>query len=199
MKTKDFVSQNEELNYELTQKGKHASYINEIQSLVVTDVMTELNYFEKYETKEIIQILSIFCDVKVEDSIKNNYPVLNGKCESVMKMFHKCYEEYTDIEDRYKVFTGLNANCLNYDIYEYIQQWVNTESEIECRIIIKKIKEEKEISLGDFCKALLKISTICKELYSMAIELEHIELAHKLSTVDGVILKYVVTNQSLYV
>lgn len=199
MKTKDFVSQNEELNYELTQKGKHASYINEIQSLVVTDVMTELNYFEKYETKEIIQILSIFCDVKVEDSIKNNYPVLNGKCESVMKMFHKCYEEYSDIEDRYKVFTGLNANCLNYDIYEYIQQWVNTESEIECRIIIKKIKEEKEISLGDFCKALLKISTICKELYSMAIELEHIELAHKLSTVDGVILKYVVTNQSLYV
>ena len=199
MKYKKYVSQNEDKTYELTQLGKHASYVKEVQPLITANIMDELKYFDDYDTKDIIQILSIFCDVKVEDTIKNNYPVSNGKCESVMKMFHNQFEEFGVLEDRYQVFTGINTNKLNYDIYEYVEQWVNSTTETDCRLIKKKIKEEKDISLGDFSKALLKISTICKELYTMAIELQHIQFAHKLSMVDGLLLKYVVTNQSLYV
>ena len=199
MKYKKYVSQNEDKTYELTQLGKHASYVKEVQPLITANIMDELKYFDDYDTKDIIQILSIFCDVKVEDTIKNNYPVSNGKCESVMKMFHNQFEEFGVLEDRYQVFTGINTNKLNYDIYEYVEQWVNSTTETDCRLIIKKIKAEKDISLGDFSKALLKISTICKELYTMAIELQHIQFAHKLSMVDGLLLKYVVTNQSLYV
>jgi len=199
MKHKNYVSNNEDNGYELTELGKHASYVKEIQPLITAHILNELNNFEEYGTKDIIQILSIFCDVKVEDTIKNNYPVSNGKCENVMKMIHNLFEEYGSLEDKYQVFTGIHTNNLNYDIYEYIEQWVNATTEVDCRLIVKKIKEEKDISLGDFSKALLKISTICKELYSMAIELQHIQFAHKLSLVDGLILKYVVTNQSLYV
>jgi len=199
MRHKNYVSNNEDIGYELTDLGKHASYVKEIQPLITAHILNELNQFEDYNTKDIIQILSIFCDVKVEDTMKNNYPVSNGKCENVMKMFHNLFEEYCTLEDKYQVFTGIHTNNLNYDIYEYIEQWVNSTTEVDCRLIVKKIKEEKDISLGDFSKALLKISTICKELYSMAIELQHIQFAHKLSLVDGLILKYVVTNQSLYV
>jgi hypothetical protein len=196
---KNYVSKNEDNHYELTQLGKHASYVKEIQPLITSYIMDKLDYFNEYDTKDIIQILSIFCDVKVEDSIKNNYPVSNGKCENVMKMFHNLFEEYSALEDKYQVFTGIQENNLNYDIYEYIEQWVNSTTEVDCRLIVKKIKEDKDISLGDFSKALLKISTICNELYTMALELQHIQLAHKLSKVDSLILKYVVTNQSLYV
>ena len=199
MKNKQFVHQNEEGHCELTYIGKVASYLREIQPLISSGIMSQFNFFENYETTDIIKIMSIFCDIKVEDSIKNNYPITNGKCEDVMKVFITEYDNYGILEDQYQVFTGISTNTLNFDIYEYIEKWCKATNEVECRIILKDIKEEKDVSLGDFCKALLKISTICKELYTMAIEMQHIEFAHKLSKVDEHILKYVVTNQSLYV
>jgi hypothetical protein len=199
MKNKQFVCQNEEGHCELTYTGKVASYLKEIQPLISSGIMSQFNFFENYETTDIIKIMSIFCDIKVEDSIKNNYPITNGKCEDVMKVFITEYDNYSILEDQYQVFTGINTNTLNFDIYEYIEKWCKATNEVECRVILKDIKEEKDVSLGDFCKALLKISTICKELYTMAIEMQHIEFAHKLSKVDEHILKFVVTNQSLYV
>jgi len=51
------------------------------------------------------------------------------------------------------------------------------------------------ISIGDFTKAILKISTICREVMSA---LDITCLKYSLSQVDGLILKYVATNQSLY-
>jgi len=53
--------------------------------------------------------------------------------------------------------------------------------------------------VGDFVKAILKISTIAKELSNVAEEYGKIELLNKLSKLDGLILKYVTMSQSLYV
>ena len=57
---------------------------------------------------------------------------------------------------------------------------------------------EKEISIGDFNKALLKIVTMAKELSNVCEEMGQIELLHKLGQIEPMILKYVTTSQSLY-
>jgi hypothetical protein len=58
---------------------------------------------------------------------------------------------------------------------------------------------EKSISIGDFTKAILKISTITKELINVCEQNDLIEFMYKLSQIDGMILKYIATTQSLYV
>ena len=55
------------------------------------------------------------------------------------------------------------------------------------------------ISVGDFTKALLKISTIARELSIVADLACETAFQHKMSQVDCKILKYVTTAQSLYV
>ena len=56
-----------------------------------------------------------------------------------------------------------------------------------------------EISIGDFTKAILKISTIGKEISSVCEDNGLVDLMHKLSQIDATILKYITTTQSLYI
>ena len=58
---------------------------------------------------------------------------------------------------------------------------------------------EKEISVGDFTKAILKISVITNELVAVSEKIGDVDLLHKLKQIDQSILKYITVNQSLYV
>ena len=64
---------------------------------------------------------------------------------------------------------------------------------------MQKIANEKEIFLGEFVKALLKINNIAAELEKVAEYIGNIELLHKLKEIPQKTLKYVATNQSLYI
>ena len=63
---KNFII-NDENKYELTELGENASNISEINSLVITEILEKFNYFEEYDTQEIIGILSIFSDIKIKE------------------------------------------------------------------------------------------------------------------------------------
>jgi hypothetical protein len=58
---------------------------------------------------------------------------------------------------------------------------------------------DKEISVGDFNKAMLKIVTISKELGRVSEEHGFIDLLYKLNQIEKMVLKYITTSQSLYV
>jgi hypothetical protein len=66
-------------------------------------------------------------------------------------------------------------------------------------VIIIRIKEEKELFLGEFIKAILKINNIAKEFEKIAESLENLELLEKIKLIPIITLKYVATNQSLYI
>ena len=68
-----------------------------------------------------------------------------------------------------------------------------------CKNIIIRIKEEKELFLGEFIKAILKINNIAKEFEKIAESLENLELLEKIKLIPIITLKYVATNQSLYI
>jgi hypothetical protein len=59
--------------------------------------------------------------------------------------------------------------------------------------------EKKQIFLGEFVKALLKINNISSEFEKIAEMTGNISLLSKLREIPVMTLKYVVTNQSLYV
>jgi hypothetical protein len=64
---------------------------------------------------------------------------------------------------------------------------------------LQKIGKENGIFLGEFVKALLKINNICSEMEKIANMIGNVSLLSKLKEIPDMTLKYVVTNQSLYV
>ena len=61
------------------------------------------------------------------------------------------------------------------------------------------MNEEKGIFLGEFVKAILKINNIASEIEKIAEMVGNISLLSKLKEIPALTLKFVVTNQSLYV
>ena len=109
------------------------------------------------------------------------------------------YKRYEDIETMEDMRTGISySDALNFDIIDESMEWCDCVSEEECKWFIQTKLVEKEISVGDFAKAMMKISTVAKELSTTTNNM-NIELLFKLSQIDELVLKYIATSQSLYV
>ena len=77
--------------------------------------------------------------------------------------------------------------------------WCDCNNEIECKNLITELKQDKDIFLGEFIKSILKINNIAKEFELIAETLQNIELLEKIKNIPVITLKYVATNQSLYI
>ena len=88
---------------------------------------------------------------------------------------------------------------MHFDLIEYMIRWCDCETEIDCKMVLQKLSQEKEVFLGEFVKSILKINNITCELEKVAEIIGDIELLHKLKEIPQLTLKYVATNQSLYV
>ena len=196
-----FITYNEETQYEFTDLGKIASSITEVHSLILASNLNKWNYLGDFSIKQIIGFLSIFTNIKVPENIRVGIPTtddlfLKARIQEISDM----YRYYEDLENGMYMQTGIKyEGGLNYDIVDFMIEWCNCENEQECKYFIQNRITEKEISIGDFSKAVLKISTIIKELSNIAEQNGNVEFLHKLSKIDTIILKYITTNQSLYV
>ena len=186
--------------YELTKLGDIASNIAEIHPLIMTRLLEKWNYFEDFSTKQLIGLFSCFTDVKLPSEEKSSFPdtddsFLKHRIQEVARM----YEQYDDMEGIVDVRTGLKyIDALQYDLMEFAMQWCDYENETDCRIFIET-QVKQVVSIGDFTKAMLKIVTIAREWMNVFEQLGYIETLHKFSQIEPMILKYVMTSQSLYV
>jgi hypothetical protein len=139
--------------------------------------------------------LRVFEDVRMVNANHLDDVKLKLVLENVEKSFHK----YEDYDYEYGLSDNKNRNVLMYDIMEEVQEWILANDEIVCKNIVQKVSLEKGISVGDFSKAILKISVISKELINVCEQEGFTELQYNLSQIDGLILKYICTNQSLYI
>lgn len=196
----DFIKKNEE-DYELTELGNNACLMAEIHPLVFVDFLEKTDYMENYDSIEIIGILSIYTDIRVKEDERISIPMTeNLNVKNGIKMLIEENQKYLDMEERFDVNSGYNYDdSLIFDVVDLVMEWSNLESEEQCKYFIQTKLNVLEISLGDFIKALLKISTINKELIKLSIESKKPNLESKLSKIDGYILKFVATTQSLYV
>ena len=88
---------------------------------------------------------------------------------------------------------------IQYDLLNYVEKWCDCENVEDCKFILQELGADKEIFLGEFVKALLKINNISAELEKIAEMTSNIAFLSKLKEIPNMTLKYVVTNQSLYV
>jgi len=188
--------------FEFTHKGFFASQLAEIHPLVFTDMIFEHDFFESYTPQQLIAYLSCFADVRVHTDVIKYHPTTDDtKLSSCVTKLTSKMKYYEDEEHFYGLSTGINyMNPINYDILDEILLWVEYKDENSCKQFIQeKIIQEKGLSVGDFVKAILKISATAKEWMSICEYEGHISLMNKLQHVDEYILKYVCTTQSLYV
>ena len=158
---------------------------------------------------KIIQVLS---NLITEDArfqvFYNKYVLPSGKRQKGILPFEivkqivlnvaESYNSYQDMELERGINTGIDYT-IHYDLLEYVEEWCNALDIESCKFLLQKIGREKEIFLGEFVKALLKINNISCEMEKIAEMTGNIEFLSKLKEIPGLTLKYVVTNQSLYV
>lgn len=196
----DFLSKDEE-KYLFCEKGAISSNIAEVHPLIISNLLLHTNWFSEYQTNEIASLLSLFTDVNVAKEEKTTFP----KSENQLILNHMIYlqeqyEYYENLEQTTHIHSGLEyTDVLCFDMPDLVDKWCQCENEHECKYFLQNDAASKEISPGDFTKALLKISNIVRELSVVAEKMNQIECLHKLSQIDGKLLKYITTSQSLYI
>ena len=196
-------------NYILTQKGRIGSNMAEINPIFMSEFLIQTNFLCEFSIIQIIGFLSCFTDIKIPQDIR---------CETVsgcttndlliktnLNLWNTIENEYLnrqrfEMGQKYEIcIHEKNPTPLMYDIIDITVKWCNCTNETECKFLIQTELKEKMISIGDFTKALLKISNISKELFHVCEIEEQLELLEKLHTLDSYILKFVATSQSLYI
>ena len=169
-----------------------AKSINEIHPLVFTDLLFHLNWFNNYSTSEIFSILSCFYDLKVQDEYKLFNP---NTLKEETDFINKRLNYYMDKEYEY-VLSIYSQECIQYDMMEYIQGWMKCDDEPSSLSLLEKLKREKNIFSGDFIKCCLKLVNVAREIDSIS-DL-HLGLRQKLREGSDLLMKFICTNESLY-
>jgi superfamily II RNA helicase len=175
----------------LTVAGHYASALKEVHCLVFADLLV-VRYFENKDVSTLVELFSCFTNVSVQEQFKET--------TVPESMQHICglYDDYLKEECALRLNSGIEYD-LQYDLMPYMREWCKSQSVEECKWVLQTMAAEKGIFLGEFVKALLKINNIAVELGSIAEKMGDIALLSVLKAIPEATLKFVVTNQSLYV
>ncbi len=190
-----------EFGFGITVKGMVAMHIQEIHSLVLGDIYEKYNSLRDLTSIELVGLLSVFTNISMPNDLRLSIPDnknINSNVKNIAQEIGNLMDKYYDIECEYQLDTGAEYN-VQYELIDYMIEWCKAEDELTCITIINSMKSEKELFLGEFIKAILKINNIAKELEKIAELIENISLLQKVKEIPQLTLKYVVTNQSLYI
>jgi superfamily II RNA helicase len=186
------------LSYALALKGNVASHFKEVPCLIFADLVLDKT-FDSFSACELVGILSCFTNVKVSDDKKSVMPASeNRKVKQLLKEIHDSCNTFIDLEAKNGINTGTDYTLI-FDLTDYMIQWANCESEPECKYLLQQMSGEKDIFLGEFVKAILKIVAITVEIAAVAELIGDMDLLQKCKEVPELLQKFVATNQSLYV
>jgi antiviral helicase SKI2 len=176
-----------------SEKGIIAKNIHEIHPLVTADVLKLTNYFQYYNCYDIFAFLSCFYDIKVQDEYKCLKPKL---FKTDLDFIEKRFIYYSSKEMEYYL-TPSGQDNLQYDMMEYVFEWMTKcDNEHTSALLLEKLKNEKNIFSGDFIRCCLKLVNISRELESVCEN--HLDLVKKLQEGRHMLMKFICTNESLY-
>jgi superfamily II RNA helicase len=182
----------------LLEKGYIAVHIREVNCIVFADIIAS-GMFKTLSTKEMIGIFSCFTNVKVSEDKKALLPFSSSKVvtDCVAKI-NELYIAHFETELIKQIDSGIQFD-IHFDLIDYVMDWVQCETESECKYLLQNLFTEKGIFLGEFVKAILKINNISAELEKVAETMGDLEMLQKLKDVALKTQKFVATNQSLYI
>jgi hypothetical protein len=173
--------------------------IQEIHPLVFGDMYETCDF--NISASELVGLLSCFTNISISDDLRLSIPgneLVNPKVKKMAKSLNSTMTKYYNIEDEYELNSGADFN-LHFELIDYLIEWCNARDETKCHELITDMKTSKELFLGEFIKCILKINNIAKELETVCTLLENFSLLQKVKQIPELTLKYVVTNQSLYI
>ena len=185
-------------NNEFTEEGIIASHLHEIHPLLGSDLVKRSS-FMTYSPQYIASILSIFTDISIPDDQRRIRPP--DSLPDFLKTDISIIQSREEFYAKEELERGLYSPHVHftYDIMDIIIQWCDLTTEQECKYFIQTKLKDSDISLGDFTKAVLKIIVIVKELYVVAEFMNHLSFLTSLKEIEPLLLKYIATNQSLYI
>jgi superfamily II RNA helicase len=192
------VSETTEKIEVLTLKGKMASQLREVHCLVFARLLED-GFLYKLSPVQMIVLFSCFTNISVQDGVEDFTPYTeDNDVKDIINSINNMYDDYQQTEVDYLINPGADYN-IHYDLISYVEEWTQCEDVETCKLLLQRLAEEKGIFLGEFVKALLKINNIGAEMEKIAEMTGNIEFLSKLKEIPNLTLKFVVTNQSLYV
>ena len=183
---------------QLSPKGKMATQLREVHCLVFANLLED-DTIINLTVIQLIALFSCFTNISVQEGVQDFTPRTNDEdLKQVICSISKMYSEYEERETMLRINTGADYT-IHYDLLNYVEDWTECQCVEDCRDVLSRMCEEKEIFLGEFVKALLKINNISCEMEQIAEQMGNMEFLSKLKQIPELTLKYVVTNQSLYV
>lgn len=193
----EFLTKSEENKYELTLKGMYAGQLKEVNCLVFSDLINNKK-LQTLTSSQLVGVFSCFANITVSDNIRDTICNTDDQLLNtfINDMFKNC-NDYINKEDKYKII-NCQQNEMTFDLVKYSIMWCECDNENQCNELVRTMEFEKNIFLGEFVKALLKINNIVSEMEKICEISGDMEFLNKLSVIPELTLKYVVTNQSLY-
>lgn len=186
----------------LTQLGKQATHIKETHCLVLAMLLDNGAICSLHTVEELVGFLSCFTSLNVSDDYKvwsiDSIDSIGHNLKNLISHTTQMYNEFQQDETRLQINSGIDYT-IHFDLVEFAIEWVGVQDVIQAKELINRLAQTKKIFLGEFVKAILKIVNIANELVKITCSFQMVELEHKLSQIPGLLLKFVATNQSLYV
>ena len=182
----------------LTVKGLIATNLREVHCLIFAELI-ESGKLKKFAAKELVGLLSCFTNVSVPEDKRAILPMSDNIIvkDIVQEISDMYFKQFND-ELNNHINTGIDY-AMHFDLIDYVIRWCECENDVDCKMLLQEISVEKEIFLGEFIKAILKINNISLEMEKVAELIGDIEFLSVIRQVPQLTLKYVATNQSLYV
>jgi len=182
----------------LTIKGSFANQLREVNCLAFANVL-ESNALENLEAMQLVSVFSCFTNITTSEENRSITPYSEDKkIQNMILEIKKQYDYYSNSESDLGMDTGTDYN-IHFDLMNYVIDWCKAENISECKNVLQRMAHEKEIFLGEFVKALLKINNISNEFEKIAESIGAVHFLSKLRAIPALTLKFVATNQSLYI
>jgi superfamily II RNA helicase len=185
-------------SYSLTPKGRIATSLREIHCLVFSELIA-LNKLKQFSPAELVGLFSCFTNITVPEDKRYVLPNSeNKKVKECIILITDMYQSQMDLELQNNINTGFDYS-MHYELIDYAIKWCECTNDTECKLLLQQMHLEKDIFLGEFVKAILKINNIVAEMEIIAEYNGDMEFLSILKAVPQLTLKYVATNQSLYI
>ena len=182
----------------VSEKGLVAAVFQEVHPLVMADLYFIMDGFENTTSAHLAGLFSCFYPISVNDDVKVHY--YSSSDVQFMFMINTLSDRLNDYKkEELDALLDSGSNYeVQYDLLNYVVRWCKASDELDCKVILKELKERTGIFLGEFIKALLKVNAIALEMEKVCELAHNIALLEKLRVIPTLTLKYIATNQSLY-
>jgi superfamily II RNA helicase len=188
--------------FKKTLRGECVMKMQEVHPLVMSDLLRKTYNFAEFTSNDLVALLSCFTNLAIKEDLRVSSHAIdrigvNTDLESGLKLIKPAFDKYEDIEVKEGLDTGLEREY-HFDLVKSMLDWCDADTEMKCKQVIQQAQYEKGVFLGEFIKSLLKVVNIVNELKNIALILNDVSFQHKLTYCEEKVMKFVVTNQSLY-